>query len=93
MSVSGKHRFRLVSTRLRRSFFPRCATGECRNPIWIVLVMTADSQRYRRLPDYLTELDVVPRKIWDGGLNGIPAALEYVKAGKISGEKIVVKVA
>lgn len=36
---------------------------------------------------------MVPRKIWEGGLDGIPAALDYMQAGKVSGEKIVVKVA
>jgi len=41
-----------------------------------------------RLPTYAKELKVMPLQHWDGGLEGIPAALEHLKAGKVSASKI-----
>jgi len=43
----------------------------------------------RRLPEYASELNVVPLKKWDGGLDGVPSALEYMKAGNVRAQKIV----
>jgi hypothetical protein len=49
--------------------------------------------RYRRLPEYASELNVVPLKIWEGGLDAVPEALDYMQAGKVSAQKIIIKVA
>jgi len=32
-------------------------------------------------------------KLWEGGLDGIEGGLEYMKGGKVTGEKIVYRVA
>ena len=42
-------------------------------------------------PQLVEERKVVPPKIklWEGGLPAIPEALEYMREGKVSGEKIV----
>ncbi|KAG9010810.1 hypothetical protein FRB94_009717 [Tulasnella sp. JGI-2019a] len=50
------------------------------------------SDWYRRVPGYVSELNIMPIKIWEGGLDAIPEALEYMKAGKVSAQKIVVNV-
>jgi len=42
----------------------------------------------RRLPQYASELNVMPLKKWPGGLESIPEALEQLRAGKTSAEKI-----
>ncbi|KAG9010815.1 hypothetical protein FRB94_009722 [Tulasnella sp. JGI-2019a] len=45
---------------------------------------------YRQLPKYATQLNVMPLKKWLGGLAALPEALDYLKAGKTSAEKISV---
>ena len=34
----------------------------------------------------------LPIKLWEGGLDSIPAGLQHMKAGKVSAEKIVYKI-
>ncbi|KAG8846756.1 hypothetical protein FRB96_001781 [Tulasnella sp. 330] len=50
------------------------------------------SDWYRRLPEYASQLNVVPIKIWEGGLDAVPEALGYMQAGKVSAQKIVLNV-
>lgn len=49
---------------------------------------------YRILPSYVESgklpKGVVPLKVYDGGLEDIPEALDYVRQGKTSGQKVVV---
>ncbi|KAG9010811.1 hypothetical protein FRB94_009718 [Tulasnella sp. JGI-2019a] len=51
------------------------------------------SEWYRRLPQYLSELNGIPLKVWDGGLDGVSEALDYMKAGKVSAEKVIINIA
>ncbi|KAG9035669.1 hypothetical protein FRB95_010907 [Tulasnella sp. JGI-2019a] len=51
------------------------------------------SDWYRKAPPYLSEFNVVPIKVWENGLDGAPDALEYMKAGKVSAQKIVLNIA
>lgn len=44
----------------------------------------------RRLPEFAGLLNVTPLRRWSGGLEAIPEALDYLQAGKLSAEKIVV---
>ncbi|EJD46154.1 GroES-like protein [Auricularia subglabra TFB-10046 SS5] len=46
---------------------------------------------YKHLPALVESGKVkpVPRKQWDGGLSAIPEGLEFQKAGKVSGQKVV----
>jgi len=41
-----------------------------------------------RVPTYAKELKVMPLQHWDGGLEGIPAALDHLKSGEVSASKI-----
>ncbi|KAG8995411.1 hypothetical protein FRB93_001139 [Tulasnella sp. JGI-2019a] len=50
------------------------------------------SNWYRKAPAYLSELNVIPIKVWENGLDGGPDALEYLKTGKASAQKIVLNV-
>jgi len=50
----------------------------------------AISEWYRQLPQFVEKLKVIPLKRWPGGLDAIPEALEFLRAGKTSAEKIVV---
>jgi len=43
---------------------------------------------YQKLPQFAKELKVMPLKHWDGGLDAIPEALAYLRAGKTSAQKI-----
>ncbi|KAG9045536.1 hypothetical protein FS837_006137 [Tulasnella sp. UAMH 9824] len=45
---------------------------------------------YSQLPKYAKDLKVMPIKSWPGGLDALPEALEYLKAGKTSAEKIAI---
>jgi len=49
---------------------------------------------YKRLPSYIESgklsKGVIPLKIFDGGLEDLPEALDYVRQGKVSGQKVVV---
>ncbi|KAG8899105.1 hypothetical protein FRC01_010655, partial [Tulasnella sp. 417] len=45
----------------------------------------------KRMPSLAPKLKVMPLKQWPGGLNSLPDALLYHKAGKVSAEKISVK--
>ncbi|KAG8966898.1 hypothetical protein FRC05_002346, partial [Tulasnella sp. 425] len=45
----------------------------------------------KRMPTLAPKLKVMPLKNWPGGLDGLPDALLYHKAGKVSAEKITVK--
>ncbi|KAG8896487.1 hypothetical protein FRC01_011755 [Tulasnella sp. 417] len=45
---------------------------------------------YSYLPKYAKELKVMPIKRWPGGLDALPEALEYLRAGKSSAEKIAI---
>ncbi|KAG9019373.1 hypothetical protein FRB90_003477 [Tulasnella sp. 427] len=45
---------------------------------------------YSQLPTYTKEIKVMPLKKWSGGLDALPEALEYLKAGKASAEKIAI---
>ncbi|KAG8892566.1 hypothetical protein FRC01_014088, partial [Tulasnella sp. 417] len=42
----------------------------------------------KRMPSLAPKLKVMPLKQWPGGLNSLPDALLYHKAGKVSAEKI-----
>ena len=46
---------------------------------------------YDKLPGLVKEGKIKPNVItkWDGGLDRVPDAIEYLAAGKVSGEKIV----
>lgn len=46
---------------------------------------------YNKLPGLVKEGRIKPNVIkrWDGGLEGVPDAIEHLAAGKVSGEKIV----
>jgi len=50
----------------------------------------AMTEWYTHLPDLAAKLKVMPLKSWPGGLDAIPEALEYVRAGKTSAQKISV---
>ncbi|KAG8870516.1 hypothetical protein FRB97_009684, partial [Tulasnella sp. 331] len=50
------------------------------------------SDWYRRVPEYATQLNVVPIKVWEGGLEAAPEALDYMRAGRVSAQKIVLNV-
>ncbi|KIO30118.1 hypothetical protein M407DRAFT_242320 [Tulasnella calospora MUT 4182] len=45
---------------------------------------------YSELPKYAKDMKVMPIKRWPGGLDALPEALEYLKAGKASAEKIAI---
>lgn len=51
---------------------------------------TLPLSRYKHLPDLAAQVKVMPLKIWPGGLDAIPEALAYLRAGKTSAEKIAV---
>lgn len=51
--------------------------------------VTSVLSRNLRAPDYAFQLNVVPINRWEGGLEGIPAAMEYMKAGRVSALKLV----
>ena len=46
---------------------------------------------YNKLPGLVKEGKIKPNVItkWEGGLDRVPDAIEYLAAGKVSGEKIV----
>ncbi|KZT68234.1 GroES-like protein [Daedalea quercina L-15889] len=45
----------------------------------------------RKLPELVREGKIVPNKtvLWEGGLQAVPDGLQYMREGKVSGEKIV----
>ncbi|KAG9019374.1 hypothetical protein FRB90_003478 [Tulasnella sp. 427] len=45
---------------------------------------------YSQLPTYAKDIKVMPLKKWPGGLDALPEALAYLKAGKTSAEKIAI---
>ncbi|KAG8966899.1 hypothetical protein FRC05_002347 [Tulasnella sp. 425] len=45
----------------------------------------------KRMPTLAPKLKVMPLNNWPGGLDGLPDALLYLKAGKASAEKVVVR--
>jgi NADPH-dependent curcumin reductase CurA len=51
---------------------------------------------YRRLPEYVESgklgEGIVPLKAFSGGLDDLPEALDYVRQGKTSGQKVVVTI-
>jgi NADPH-dependent curcumin reductase CurA len=55
---------------------------------------TKMAEWYRILPSYVESgklsKGVVPLKVYDGGLDDIPEAIDYVRQGKTSGQKVVV---
>ena len=46
---------------------------------------------YNKLPGLVKEGKIKPNVItkWEGGIEKVPEAIEYLAAGKVSGEKIV----
>ena len=48
----------------------------------------------RKLPKLLQDGNIksLPVKFWDGGLGAIADGLQYMREGKVSGEKIVYRV-
>ncbi|KAG8959626.1 hypothetical protein FRC03_007689 [Tulasnella sp. 419] len=50
---------------------------------------------YRKLsssPELVAKLKVAPLKHWEGGLNGIPEAVDYLRSGQVSAQKIVLRI-
>lgn len=51
---------------------------------------------HKRLPEYVESgklgKGVVPLKVFSGGLDDLPEALDYVRQGKTSGQKVVVTI-
>ena len=39
-----------------------------------------------------SKIKPLPIRLWEGGLNSIPAGLQYMKEGKVSAEKIVYRI-
>ncbi|KAG9015064.1 hypothetical protein FRB90_004943 [Tulasnella sp. 427] len=46
----------------------------------------------KHMPELAPKLTVMPLKSWSGGLDALPEALEYHMAGKLSAEKIAIKI-
>ena len=48
----------------------------------------------KKLPKFVKDGAVkpLPIKLWEGGLQGVPDGLQYMREGKVSAEKIVYRI-